>query len=40
MPYGDVFIANSTGRRMEFADSFIVDDLHEKLKNKAWACAP
>ena len=28
------FLAYSTGRRMEFADSFIIDDLHEKLKKQ------
>ena len=28
------FLSYSTGRRMEFADSFIIDDLHEKLKKQ------
>ena len=28
------FLAYSTGRRMEFADSFIIDDLHERLKKQ------
>ena len=28
------FLAYSTGRKMEFADSFLIDDLHEKLKKQ------
>ncbi len=28
------FLAYSTGRKMEFADSFVIDDLHEKLKKQ------
>jgi len=27
-------LAYSTGRKMEFADSFVIDDLHEKLKKQ------
>ena len=28
------FLTYSTGRKMEFADSFLIDDLHEKLKKQ------
>lgn len=28
------FLTYSTGRKMEFADSFIIDDLHEKVKKQ------